>query len=108
GQAGGGHQSTRAVLQHGERRSWRRHSRRRTSRVDSGCPWNRWRGCVTRDSGANLGQYEIRPMTNAEFSRIRQLACDSCGIDFSESKKDMIASRLDRTLRQLSLSSYEE
>lgn len=56
----------------------------------------------------SLGQNEIRPMTNAEFSRIRQLAFDTCGMDFAESKKEMIASRLDRTLRKLCLSSYEE
>lgn len=54
------------------------------------------------------GQYEIRPMSSAEFARIRQLAFDTCGMDFAESKKDMIASRLDRTLRKLSLSSYQD
>jgi chemotaxis protein methyltransferase CheR len=54
------------------------------------------------------GQWEIRPMTTSEFARIRQLAFDTCGMDFAESKKDMIASRLDRNLRKLSLSSYED
>jgi chemotaxis protein methyltransferase CheR len=47
-------------------------------------------------------------MSAAEFARIRQLAFDTCGMDFADSKKDMIASRLDRTLRRLSLSSYED
>ena len=51
---------------------------------------------------------EIRPMNQREFAHIRQLAFDTCGMDFAESKKDMIASRLDRTLRKLSLSSYED
>ena len=54
------------------------------------------------------GQYEIRPMTVREFTNIRQLAMDTCGIDLADSKKDMVASRLDRTLRKLSLSSYED
>jgi chemotaxis protein methyltransferase CheR len=47
-------------------------------------------------------------MTSAEFESIRQLAFDSCGMDFPDSKKEMIASRLDRTLRRLSLTSYQE
>jgi chemotaxis protein methyltransferase CheR len=50
---------------------------------------------------------EIRPMTPREFACIRQLAFDTCGMDFAESKKEMIASRLDRALRKLSLPSYE-
>jgi chemotaxis protein methyltransferase CheR len=63
---------------------------------------------LRRELAANLGHYEIRPMTVGEFARIRQLAFDTCGMDFAESKKDMIASRLDRALRKLSLSSYED
>ena len=55
-----------------------------------------------------VGQYEIRPMTMREFAHIQKLAFDTCGIDFADSKKDMVASRLDRTLRKLSLSSYED
>ena len=43
-----------------------------------------------------------------EFANIRKLAFDACGIDFADSKKDMVASRLDRALRKLSLSSYED
>jgi chemotaxis protein methyltransferase CheR len=46
-------------------------------------------------------------MSMREFERIRQLAIDTCGMDFAESKKELIASRLDRTLRRLSLDSYE-
>ena len=57
---------------------------------------------------AALGPYEIRPMSSAQFARIRQLAFDTCGMDFAESKKEMIASRLDRTLRKLGLSSFED
>jgi chemotaxis protein methyltransferase CheR len=45
-------------------------------------------------------------MSTREFAWIRQLAFDVCGMDFAESKKEMIASRLDRALRRLSLSSY--
>ncbi len=52
--------------------------------------------------------YQIRPMSAREFSSIRKLAFDTCGIDFADSKKDMVASRLDRALRKLNLSSYEE
>jgi chemotaxis protein methyltransferase CheR len=63
---------------------------------------------VTREPPGTLSQPEIRPMTPIEFDRIRQLAFDTCGMDFAESKKDMIAARLDRTLRKLSLSSYQE
>jgi chemotaxis protein methyltransferase CheR len=63
---------------------------------------------VRHEPAVLLGQYEIRPMNGAEFARIRQLAFDTCGMDFAESKKDMIASRLDRTLRKLKLSSYED
>jgi chemotaxis protein methyltransferase CheR len=47
-------------------------------------------------------------MSLREFARIKQLAFDTCGMDFAESKMDMIASRLDRTLRRLNLASYEE
>ncbi len=54
------------------------------------------------------GQWEIRPMSSVEFARIRQLAFDTCGMDFAESKKDMIASRLDPSLRRLSLSTYQD
>jgi chemotaxis protein methyltransferase CheR len=53
------------------------------------------------------GSHEIRPMTSREFAAIRQLAFDTCGMDFAESKKEMIAARLDRALRKLNLSSYE-
>ena len=63
---------------------------------------------MRRETSVLPGQYEIRPMNMREFERIRQLAFDTCGMDFAESKKDMIASRLDRTLRKLSLSSYED
>ena len=63
---------------------------------------------VKRETTVAFGQYEIRPMNTREFANIRQLAYDTCGIDFTESKKDMVASRLDRTLRKLNLSSYEE
>src|ERR1700688_1693867 len=55
-----------------------------------------------------IGPVQIRPMTQREFARIRQLAFDTCGMDFAESKMDMIASRLDRALRRLNLSSYED
>ena len=58
-------------------------------------------------SRLQVGQSEIRPMSSAEFARIRQLAFDTCGIDFADSKKDMVASRLDRTIRRLNCSSYE-
>lgn len=61
------------------------------------------RGEVT----APTGPHEIRPMTSREFECIRQLAFETCGMDFAESKKEMIASRLDRALRKLSLPSYE-
>lgn len=63
---------------------------------------------MTREPAVALGQYAIRPMTVREFSSIRKLAFDSCGIDFADSKKDMVASRLDRALRKLSLSCYED
>ncbi len=63
---------------------------------------------VRREMAVPAGQYDIRPMSSAEFARIRQLAFDTCGMDFGESKKDMIASRLDRTLRKLSLSSFQD
>lgn len=63
---------------------------------------------MRHDPPANTAQLEIRPMTMREFGLIRQLALDVCGMDFAESKKDMIASRLDRNLRKLTLSSYEE
>jgi chemotaxis protein methyltransferase CheR len=51
--------------------------------------------------------YEVRPMSAREFASIRQLAYETCGMDFAESKKEMIASRLDRAMRKLSLPSYE-
>jgi chemotaxis protein methyltransferase CheR len=54
------------------------------------------------------GPCEIRPLSVGEFGRIRQLALDACGMDFAESKRDLIASRLDRILRKLGLSSYED
>lgn len=54
------------------------------------------------------GPYEIRPMSMREFSSIRKLAFDTCGFDLADSKKDMVASRLDRSLRRLCLSSYED
>ena len=59
------------------------------------------------ESAIKFGQSEIRPMSTAEFARIRQLAFDICGIDFADSKKDMVASRLDRIIRRLNFSSYE-
>jgi len=62
---------------------------------------------VRRETAAVV-QYDIRPMSGTEFARIRQLAFDTCGMDFAESKKEMIALRLDRNLRKLGLSSYEE
>jgi chemotaxis protein methyltransferase CheR len=55
-----------------------------------------------------FGRYEVRPMSAREFSSIRQLAYETCGIDFAESKKEMVASRLDRLLRKLNLSSFED
>ena len=54
------------------------------------------------------GPAAIRPMSAREFERIRQLAIETCGMDFAESKKELIASRLDRTLRKLRLGSYED
>lgn len=63
---------------------------------------------MSRDSATLPGVYEIRPMTAREFSCIRKLAFETCGIDLADSKKDMVASRLDRTLRRLSLSSYDD
>lgn len=63
---------------------------------------------VKHEPAAVSGPYEIRPMTMREFSSIRKLAFDTCGIDLADSKKDMVASRLDRALRKLSLSSYEQ
>src|SRR5579859_7803715 len=65
-------------------------------------------GIRVRREQVPTSNYGIRPMTTVEFARIRQLAFDTCGMDFAESKKDMIASRLDHALRKLSLSSYEE
>jgi len=62
---------------------------------------------MRRDAIPATGPHEIRPMTSREFASIRQLAFDTCGMDFAESKKEMIAARLDRALRKLSLSSYE-
>jgi chemotaxis protein methyltransferase CheR len=64
---------------------------------------------VTREEATPVtGPHPIRRMSSAEFARIRQLAFDTCGMDFAESKKDMIASRLDREVRRLSLSSYDD
>ena len=63
---------------------------------------------MRHESTVAVGQHEIRPMTTREFSSIRKMAFEACGIDFSDSKKDMVASRLDRALRKLSLTSYEE
>ena len=60
------------------------------------------------ETAVAVGPHEIRPMTTREFASIRKLAFDTCGIDFADSKKAMVASRLDRTLRKLSLSSYED
>jgi chemotaxis protein methyltransferase CheR len=59
-----------------------------------------------RDTALSTSQ--IRPMNQREFARIRQLAFDTCGMDFAESKMDMISSRLDRHLRTLNLCSYED
>jgi chemotaxis protein methyltransferase CheR len=63
---------------------------------------------VRSDPAVTMGRQEIRPMTPREFANIRKLAFDACGIDFADSKKDMVASRLDQALRKLSLSSYED
>lgn len=63
---------------------------------------------MRREGNELPGQFEIRPMTMREFSTIRKLAFDTCGIDFADTKKDMVASRLDRMLRKLSLASYED
>jgi chemotaxis protein methyltransferase CheR len=63
---------------------------------------------VRFDPAVNMVRREIRPMTPREFANIRKLAFDTCGIDFADSKKDMVASRLDQALRKLSLSSYED
>src|SRR5580704_3178894 len=63
---------------------------------------------VRHEPSVAVGPYEIRPMSMREFGSIRKLAFDSCGIDLADSKKDMVASRLDRALRKLTLSSYED
>jgi chemotaxis protein methyltransferase CheR len=63
---------------------------------------------VRYEPSTAVGQFEIRPMSMREFANIRKLAFDACGIDFADSKKEMVASRLDRALRKLSLSSYED
>jgi chemotaxis protein methyltransferase CheR len=63
---------------------------------------------MTRELAAVTGRCEVRPMNSREFSRIRQLAYETCGIDFTDSKKELVASRLDRLLRKLNLSSFED
>jgi chemotaxis protein methyltransferase CheR len=74
---------------------------------------------VKRDPTAILGNADIRgqpeshkrpelhAMSLREFARIRQLAIDVCGMDFAESKRELIAARLDPVLRKLGLQSYE-
>lgn len=61
-----------------------------------------------RREPAVSGQFEIRPMSMREFESIRRLAIDTCGMDFAESKKELVASRLDRAMRRLSLDTYED
>jgi chemotaxis protein methyltransferase CheR len=63
---------------------------------------------MTRELAAVTERHEVRPMNSREFSRIRRLAYEACGIDFTESKKELVASRLDRLLRKLNLSSFED
>lgn len=63
---------------------------------------------MRRESTGTFGQYEIRSMSASEFARIKQLAYETCGIDFAESKKEMVASRLERPMRRMNLASYED
>ena len=50
----------------------------------------------------------VRPLTDSEFARFRQLIEREIGIHLSEAKRPLLLSRLGRRLRQLGIGTFGE
>ncbi len=59
-------------------------------------------------NGAAPASAEIRPLTAAEFGRIRALAYQKFGLDLRQGKEELVAARLGKQLRRLGLRTFRD
>jgi chemotaxis protein methyltransferase CheR len=55
-----------------------------------------------------VGTDEIRPLTQREFDQFRKLAYDIAGIDLQPGKEQLVSGRINKKLRELRISSYQD
>jgi chemotaxis protein methyltransferase CheR len=59
-------------------------------------------------NASGLADAEIRPLTPAEFDRIRELAYREFGLDLKPGKEQLVAARLGKQLRRLGLRTFRD
>src|SRR5439155_21409477 len=63
---------------------------------------------ATQPDAQRASPYAVRPLTDSEFARCRQVVEREIGIHLSDAKRPLIVSRLMRRLRQLHLTTFTE